>query len=266
MTAHHTLRILLTNDDGIYAPGLETLERIAREISDDLWVVAPETEQSGAAHSLSLNNPLRFRQLTPQRFAVSGTPTDCVVMAVRKLVTGKPVDLILSGVNRGSNLGEDITYSGTVAAAMEGTLLNIPSIAFSQCYTDMQRIRWEVAERHGAPLIRHLLECGWPEHVLINVNFPDMEAESVLGVRIAPQGKRHLDERLTECVDPKGRPYYWMDTIQGEDRQPETPGSDIALAEAGHITVTPVCIDFTDYRALESLRAKLEHDNIAGAA
>ena len=156
------MRILVTNDDGIHAEGLDVLERIARQLSDDVWVVAPETDQSGVAHSLSLSNPLRLRQIGEKRFAVAGTPTDCVIMAVRSVMAEARPDLVLSGVNRGSNVAEDVTYSGTIAAAMEGTLLGIPSIAVSQAYTpgDRNSIRWDCAEHHAPGIIRRLLEEG----------------------------------------------------------------------------------------------------------
>src|SRR5437773_5276184 len=167
------MRILVTNDDGINAPGLKVLEKIARQLSRDVWVVAPEVEQSGAAHSLTLRRPLQIRRVSPRRFAVDGTPTDCVLLAVNRLVEGRRPDLVLSGVNRGSNLGEDVTYSGTIAAAMEGTLLNLPSIALSQTYQDRDTVSWDTALRHGTALIRRLCAIGWPQDVLINVNFPN---------------------------------------------------------------------------------------------
>src|SRR5688500_14873303 len=154
------MRILCTNDDGIHAPGLKTLETIARALSDDVWVVAPETDQSGVAHSLSLNDPLRLREISERHFAVKGTPTDCVIMGVRELMREHRPDLILSGVNRGQNAAEDVTYSGTVAGAIEGTLLGIPSIALSQAYQGGNRsaMKWHCAEHHGPKVIRKILE------------------------------------------------------------------------------------------------------------
>jgi 5'-nucleotidase len=169
------MRILLTNDDGIHAPGLEVLEKIARELSDDLWIVAPETDQSGVAHSLSLNDPLRLREIGPRHYAVKGTPTDCVIMGVRYLMRDRPPDVVLSGVNRGRNCAEDVTYSGTVAGAMEGTVLGIPSFALSQSHSaaNRQRPHWETALRYAPDLIRRVLQEGVPRDVLININFPD---------------------------------------------------------------------------------------------
>ena len=150
------MRILVTNDDGIHAPGLETLEAIARHLSDDVWVVAPETDQSGVSHSLSLNDPLRLRQVAEKRFAVKGTPSDCVIMGVRHILRERGPDLVLSGVNRGQNVAEDVSYSGTVAGAIEGTILGVPSIALSQAYGPGGRdaVKWHTAEAHAAAIIR----------------------------------------------------------------------------------------------------------------
>ena len=175
------MRILITNDDGIHAEGLNVLERIARQLSDDVVVVAPETDQSGVAHSLSLNDPLRLRHVSEQRYAVKGTPTDCVIMGVRRIMRDAPPDLVLSGVNCGHNLAEDVTYSGTVAGAMEGCALGIPSIALSQEYGEGGRtgLDWSAGETHGAAVVRGLLDAGWPQGVLMNVNFPDLPPEAV---------------------------------------------------------------------------------------
>ena len=175
----HSMRILLTNDDGIHAPGLGVLEAIARKLSDDVVIVAPETDQSGVAHSLSLNNPLRLREISPRHFAVQGTPTDCVIMGVRRIMADAKPDLILSGVNRGQNVAEDVTYSGTIAATMEGTLIGIPSIALSQAYGGPEghkSIRWDCAETHGPALIERVLKAGIAPGILVNINFPGLRA------------------------------------------------------------------------------------------
>src|SRR6185503_13191900 len=184
------MRILLTNDDGIYPPGLESLEKIARAISDDIWIVAPETEQSGASHSLSLADPIRLRQIGERRFSVQGTPTDCVVMAVRKIMPAEP-DLVLSGVNRGQNLADDVTYSGTIAAAMEGTALGLKSIALSQSYGvhSEGRLRFEVAATHGPALVKRLAGVDLGPGILLNVNFPDCDPDAVEGLQVTRQGK-----------------------------------------------------------------------------
>src|ERR1700761_5340885 len=188
------MRILVTNDDGIHAPGLVVAEKVARALSDDVWVVAPETEQSGASHSLTLTLPLRLRQVSERRFAVSGTPTDCVMMAALHLLKGQPPDLILSGVNWGSNMADDVTYSGTIAGAMEGCALGIASIALSQAYDEdsREKIDWSAGETHGADVVRRLVGAGWPAGTLVNVNFPGCKADQVKGVKVVPQGKYDL--------------------------------------------------------------------------
>src|SRR5215469_6909288 len=183
------MRILLTNDDGVNADGLEVLEKIARTLSDDIWVVAPETDQSGVSHSLSLNDPLRLRELGPRQFAVKGTPTDCVIMAARYIIPeGKP-DLVLSGVNRGRNAAEDVTYSGTVAGAIEGTVLGIPSFALSQAYAVATKHdpHWDTALKFAPDLIRRVLADGMPRDVFVNINFPDCPPDQVKGVAVASQ-------------------------------------------------------------------------------
>lgn len=250
------MRILLTNDDGILAPGLRSLEKIARQLSKDLWTVAPDYEQSGASHSLTLTQPLRVRKINSRKYAVRGTPTDCVIMAIDVLMKGQKPDLILSGVNRGGNLGEDVTYSGTIAAAMEGTLLGIPSIALSQNYKHQHPVKWATAEHHGAPIIRKLLKQGWPRDVLINVNFPDVMHSQVSGVEVAQQGKRDLSDLvIDDRVDARGVPYYWI----GFRRQLGAPAddTDLGVVARGGISVTPLQLDLTHRSTLKRLKAAL---------
>jgi len=241
------MRILCTNDDGIHAPGLKTLEAIARDLSDDVWVVAPETDQSGVAHSLSLNDPLRLREISERHFAVKGTPTDCVIMGVRHLMQNAKPDLILSGVNRGQNVAEDVTYSGTVAGAIEGTILGIPSIALSQAYGPGTRNspRWHCAEHHGPKVVRRILEAGVDKGILVNVNFPDCEPEEVEGTALVNQGQRTQELlRLDERRDGRGNPYFWI----AFERRPFTPGNgtDLWAIANRRIAVTPLRIDMTD--------------------
>lgn len=245
-------RILVTNDDGINAPGLEVLEKIARALSDDVWVVAPETEQSGAGHSLTLHTPVRVRKITPKRYAVLGTPTDCVLLALKEIIPPKPkVTLVLSGVNRGSNAGDDVTYSGTIAAAMEGCILGVPSVALSLLYDDPEKINWEMVTKLAPGIITTLLKKPWPKDTLINLNFPDCTAAKVRGVKVCAQGKRVMNINLSERVDPKGRPYYWLG---GErDNRPEKPNVDLDFLNKGYITVTPIGMDMTDYKTLAVL-------------
>lgn len=250
------MRILLTNDDGIHAEGLAVLERIARQFSEDVWVVAPETDQSGLAHSLTLSEPLRLRQTGPQRFALRGTPTDCVIMGVRK-VLDRPPDLLLSGVNVGSNMADDVTYSGTVAGAIEGTLLGIPSIAFSQAYrpNSGRSISFVNTENFGPRIIRDLLKSGMSPGVLLNVNFPYCRPEDIKGIVVTRQGK--LDHGLTieERADGRGFPYYWLRF--GERTGDFAEGTDVHALRNDCISVTPLKLDLTDYEALDAVSAAL---------
>jgi len=241
------MRILCTNDDGIHAPGLKSLERIAAELSDDVWVIAPETDQSGVSHSLSLNDPLRLREITPRHFAVKGTPTDCVIMGVRHVMTEVRPDLVLSGVNRGQNVAEDVSYSGTVAAATEGTILGVPSIALSQAYGPGGRtaVKWACAERHGPRVIRRILELGMPRSTLVNVNFPDCEPQEVEGTEAATQGVRNQELlRIDERMDGRGNAYFWI-AFEKRRTEPER-GTDLWAIANNRISVTPLRLDLTD--------------------
>lgn len=241
------MRILLTNDDGIDAPGLEVLHGIARELSDDVWISAPETNKSGAGHSLSLNEPLRMRQVSERSFAVRGTPTDSVIMGVRHVLKdiGKP-DLILSGVNRGGNLAEDVTYSGTIAGAFEGTVIGIRSIALSQAFGTESRdkLQWQTAAKFGAGVIKTLLGLQWPPGVLMNVNFPDQPPEDVKGVVATRQGKRDLDLLSVDARhDPWTNPYYWLSYERR--RSITTEGTDLWAIYNGYISVTALSMNLT---------------------
>jgi 5'-nucleotidase len=248
------MRILVTNDDGIHGPGLVALENIARAISDDVWVVAPDQERSGAGHSLSLSHPLRYRQTEARHFEVTGTPTDCVVMAVRKIMPAMP-DLILSGVNRGSNIADDVTYSGTIAAAMEGTQLGVKSVAMSQI-TGMygNGESFAVAEAHGVAIVKKLLNIDFGKGVLMNVNFPDCRVDEVAGIDVTVQGKRDQNHLLVdERKDARGHAYFWL----GFSRERGTPpkGTDIAAVFNKRISITPLHMNLTQHEALEQLRS-----------
>lgn len=252
------MRILVTNDDGIHAPGLKVCEAIARTLTEDVWVVAPETDQSGVAHSLSLNDPLRLREVTPRHFAVKGTPTDCVIMGVRHILDRKP-DLVLSGVNRGQNVAEDVTYSGTVAGAIEGTILGVPSIALSQAYGPMGRheIRWHCGETHAPALVKKLVDAGIPDGTLVNVNFPDCEPGEVEGVAVAVQGVRQQELlRIEPRHDGRGNPYYWIAFARG--RFTPGNGTDLEAIATNRIAVTPLRLDMTDEPELTRLAQLFE--------
>jgi len=236
-------RILVTNDDGINAPGLDAMIDIASQLSRDVWIVAPEYNQSGAGHSLSLTHPVRARQVSETKFALEGTPTDCVLFAVKHLLKDRKPHIVLSGVNRGSNMADDVTYSGTIAGAMEGCLLGIPSIAFSQAYTHPHPVKWDTATQFGADVARRVLAGGIPRNVLVNVNFPDAAVGAVKGTRVTRQGVRAFGGGIVERTDPRGGTYYWIAYAPGEhDRDEE---SDITAVRGGYVSVTPLHLDLT---------------------
>ena len=240
------MRILVTNDDGINAEGLDVCEQIARALSDDVWVVAPEYDQSGVAHSLSINDPLRLRTIGPRRFAVKGTPTDCVIMGAYHVMSEGRPDLVLSGVNHGHNAGEDVTYSGTVAGAIEGAILNIPSIALSQSYTSGQSPHWNTAIKYAPDLVRRVLGEGIPKNVLVNINFPDATPDDVRGVAVTTQGKRDQAQMAIEGRhDGRGNPYYWI-AFRGRQKPATRDNTDLWALADKRISITPLRLDMTD--------------------
>lgn len=252
------MRILISNDDGIEAPGIRLLETIARSFTDDVWVVAPSTEQSGKGRSLTLTAPIRMRTIDDRHHAVSGTPTDSVIMALGVVMRDAPPDLILSGINRGANLGEDVSYSGTVAAAQEGALAGIRSIALSQCYAKKQAghdVSFSAAEAWARRVLEPLIAADWTPRTLININFPPVEAEAVKGIRVVNQGLRDYGlPALEKGTDPRGFDYWWM----GLGRVVSTPehDTDLEAVREGFVTVTPLHLDMThsaSRRALEAL-------------
>jgi 5'-nucleotidase len=250
------MRILCTNDDGIHATGLAVLEKIARTFSDDVWVIAPETEQSGASRALTLTAPIRVRQAGSKRFAVSGTPTDCVLLGVDHLIEGPKPDLVLSGVNRGQNIAEDVTFSGTIAGAMQGMQLGIPAIALSQARGfrgQEEPIPWETAELFGPGIVGSLLQHGWPSDVLMNINFPDVLAGDVREVEMTVQGLRdHHIIYADRRTDPRGGQYYWLGFRGQLSNPPE--GTDLRAIYEGRISVTPLHIDLTHRDTIHRLK------------
>jgi len=253
------MRILCTNDDGIHATGLGVLEKIARHFSDDVWVIAPEQEQSGASRALTLTAPIRVRKAGPKRFAVTGTPTDCVLLGVEHLIEGAKPDLVLSGVNRGQNIAEDVTFSGTIAGAMQGMQLGIPSIALSQARGfrgEEATIPWETAETYGPGVVGALLKAGWPENVVLNVNFPDLPPDQVKEVEVTTQGQRdqhivYADKRM----DLRGGAYFWLG-FHGKRSNP-AEGTDLKAIYDGKITVTPLHVDLTHMQTVHKLKGVL---------
>jgi 5'-nucleotidase len=261
------MRILVTNDDGVHAPGIEVLEAIARELSDDVWVVGPAEEQSGAGHSLTLVEPVRIRQIADRRYAVRGTPTDSVMLAVGVVLRDHKPDLVLSGVNRGANLAEDVTYSGTVSAAMEGTLAGIRSIALSQTLGDLtgEVEPFACARAWGASVVRALLDAEWTPGVLMNVNFPPVRASQVRGVRVTEQGLRDYGRLvIEERRDMRGTPYYWFG-LGPDDKQPGHE-TDLKAIRESHISVTPLHLDLTHHQTIASLRDALAGFAVPGGA
>lgn len=250
------MRILISNDDGINAPGLAILEDIAAQLSDDIWVVAPDEEQSGAGHSLSLSWPVRIRQYSERRYSVSGTPTDSVMLGLGKIMGDLKPDLLLSGVNRGANLGDDITYSGTVAAAMEGTLAGVKSIALSQVYSKEgigDDVSFDAASAWGAKVIRPLIDMEFAPRMLMNINFPAVMADGVAGIKTTCQGFHDYGRAaIIESQDPRGYPYYWFG-LHGIEH---TPGhdSDLEAIADNFISVTPLTLDLTHHDALSKMR------------
>lgn len=251
------MRLLLTNDDGINAPGLRVLETIARSLSDDVWIVAPEVEQSGKSRAMTLTDPVRVRSLDERAYAVSGTPSDCVLLALRELLPAAP-DLILSGVNRGQNLAEDTSYSGTVAAAMFGMQHGVPSVALSQAMNFRGRgsLPWETAEAWGARALAPLLSHGWPDNVVMNINFPDCEPDQVAGIQVTRQGFR--DEQIVHTEkreDLRGNHYYWIG-YRGSLSDP-AEGTDLRAVYDGYISLTPLHVDLTHEACLKDMRGWL---------
>ncbi len=249
------MRILLTNDDGVNAPGLALLERVARTFSDDVWIVAPTEEQSGAGHSLTLTVPVRLRKLGDRRFCVTGTPTDAVMMGLAEIMKDLRPDVLLSGINRGANLGEDVTYSGTVSAAMEGALAGIPSIALSQSYARQgmgDTVPFATAEAWAERVLRPLLDTAMAPRTLVNVNFPALPPDEVKGVRVVRQGLRDYGRlKIDRRVDPRGFGYYWF----GLGPMIETPGhmTDLEAIADGFVSVTPLHLDLTHEPSLAAM-------------
>lgn len=250
------MRILLTNDDGIHAPGLALLEEIAHGLSDDVWVCAPAEENSGAGHSLTLHMPVRLQEHGERRYAVTGTPTDAVNLALRKLFADRFPDVVISGINNGENLADDVTYSGTISAAMEGALAGIPAIALSQALRD-QGHGFSAAEAWAAKVIAPLLKTPMAKRTVVNVNFPALPADKVQGVRVARQGFHdYARGSLVESTDPRGRPYFWFGLEDVEHTLDH--GTDLEAVNDGFISVTPLQLDLTHHASIGLLAERFD--------
>lgn len=246
------MRILLTNDDGIHAPGLVVLERIAAALSDDVWVCAPAEEQSGAGHSLTLHMPVRLVQHGDRRFAVTGTPTDAVNLALKKLFPdARGPDLVISGINGGENLGDDVTYSGTISAAIEAALAGIPAVAMSQAMRDAGH-GFTAAEAWAGKVLAPLLDLQMARRTLINVNFPAVAPDRVKGIQVVRQGFHdYARGSVVEALDPRGRPYYWFGLDDIEHTLDH--GTDLEAVSEGYIAVTPLQLDLTHHASIGTL-------------
>ena len=261
------MRILITNDDGINAPGLQVLTRIAQDIAGptgEVWTVAPAFEQSGVGHCISYTHPTMIAELAPRRFAAEGSPADCVLAGLYDVLAGNPPDLVLSGVNRGNNSAENVLYSGTIGGAMEAALQGLPAIALSQYYGPRNitlENGFEAASAHGAGVIRKLLAgAHWDEsdyRVFYNVNFPPLPADAVKGTRVTAQGYRRETRFGIEAqIAPNGRRFLWIKG--GRQDVPTAPGTDAHANLDGYISVTPMRVDLTAHDRLDALRLALE--------
>jgi 5'-nucleotidase len=260
------LRILVTNDDGINAPGLEVLAAIAADIAGpkgEVWTVAPAFEQSGVGHCISYTRPMMITQFGPRRFAAEGSPADCVLAAIYDVFQGGRPDLVLSGVNAGNNAGENVLYSGTIGAAIEAALQGIPAIALSQFFgpaTQALDDPFDAARRHGTAVVRQLLGQGiWTDHdyrVFYNVNFPPVAGADVTGTAVVSQGfRRNTAFGLEAHLSPSGRKFLWI--RGGAQHMPTLPGTDVAANLDGKIAITPMRVDLTAHDLLDDLRARL---------
>ena len=249
-------RVLITNDDGIQAPGLQVLEQIAAQIAREVWVVAPLLDQSGTSHSLSLHQPLRISHHGERRMAVSGTPGDCVAMALGHVMGDALPDLVLSGVNRGANLGLETVFSGTVGAAMTAMMFGVKSIALSQAFSDRAAVPWDVAQSHGVATLRQVLELDWPGDACINLNFPACRPEQVKPLKLTRQGRGHLkDVQVQVRTDPRELDYYWL-RLNRQDPD-DADDAEGACLRQGHITATPLMFERTHSAALMQMRGRI---------
>jgi 5'-nucleotidase len=249
------VKILLSNDDGIGAPGLIILEDIAKKFAEEVVVIAPESNMSGSGHSLTLSTPLRLKKLADDyHFSLNGTPTDCIVMAIRHIMSQRP-DFVLSGINYDSNLAEDITYSGTIAAAMEATLLGVPAIAFSQKMDKDGMVNWEIAKTYTPVVLKIIMDkFHFPKHVFLNVNFPACKINEVKGILVTRQGTRTIDDHVIMAIDPRGAPYFWIGPAEyRKNEDNKMLDTDLGAVNSGYVSITPMSLDMTDITSLKVL-------------
>lgn len=247
-------RVLLVNDDGIDAPGIVLLEKIVRAFTDDVWVVAPDEERSGVGHSISIVHPIGVRQRDERHFAIKGSPTDCALLAINEFMTDRRPDILLSGINSGPNLAEDVTYSGTCAAAMEGAMLGIPAVALSQMRTYDVAPRWETSEHVLPGIIERLIRASWQPGSFVNVNVPNVAPDAVTSVRLTRQGLRPPGSFTpVRRVDERHVPYYWIKIAHAECGS--QPGTDLDAVRENAVSVTPLQLDMTNLAMMRALGA-----------
>jgi 5'-nucleotidase len=241
------MKILITNDDGVFSEGLRTLADTMKALGE-VFVMAPDRERSAAAHSLTLHRPLRVEEVAPQVYAADGTPVDCVNLAVYGVLKGHP-DIVISGINKGPNLGEDLVYSGTVSAAFEATFLGIPAFAIS--LAARKDFRYQGAANFALKVAAHILQKGLPKDTFLNINVPNVEEDEIRAYKITHQGKRVFEDAVVEKVDPRGKKYYWIGG--GDQGFQEIAGTDYHAVANHYISITPLCVDFTNHSAMEEL-------------
>ena len=252
-------RILVSNDDGINSEGIKKLEIIAKGLSNDVWVVAPQNEQSGTGHSLTLRSPLRIKKLAKKRFSVNGTPTDCVLLAINKIMVDNPPDIVLAGINHGSNVAEDLTYSGTIAVAIEATLSKIPAIALSQGFNKLNtagEIDWSASEIYAAEAIKKVISIAWPKDILININFPPVPSRLIKGFEVTRVGHRKIGDEIIESNDPNGKPCFWIGAQKHSNKN--SRGTDVDAIQNGLISMCPLSINFTSQAMVQKLKMALK--------
>jgi len=245
--------ILVTNDDGVNSPGLISLFNAMKELGD-AHIVAPDRERSAASRSLTMHRPLKVEELKKNVFSVNGTPTDCVAIGINKILKEKP-SLVVSGINKGANLGDDISYSGTVSAAMESTIMGIPSLAISLVIDKPLKkgpLYFETASRIAADIARYVLGKSLPYDTLLNINVPNVKMDTLKGMQFTRQGKRVYDNAVHDILDPNGNPHYWIGG--GEPSWEEGNNTDIQAVQNGYVSITPIHLDLTNYEALQSLK------------
>lgn len=247
-------RILIANDDSIHSDGIRVLEDIVRALTPNVWVVAPETQQSAVGHSLTIHSPLRLREYDSRHYSVYGTPTDSVLVGVGKVMRDFRPHLVLSGINHGQNTADDVTYSGTISAAIEATLMKIPAVALSQDYDENGgRPDWSVAREYVPKLLTAMQGTTWDDNVVISVNIPARKPGVTPEIRVVPQGHYSMEKQdMVDCVDPRGRPYFWIGAAPARDELDQA--IDVGSLKAGHVTVTPLSLNLTHHPTLNMLK------------